>query len=162
MPPVDRLARAFAEVHRALDGLDWWLSDGAALGAVRDGRIVGGDIDVGVWEPDLDKVAAALPVPSVRHRCEVKATFDGQKVDVHGHLRTGELVWYPLGKSESVVYEFPARLFAEFERYEVYGLPVWVPCPVESYLAAHYGADWRTPRPGWSWQTSPPCARWNR
>jgi hypothetical protein len=69
------------------------------------------------------------------------------------------VVWYPLGAAESVSYAFPARLFGEFEQYEVYGLPVWVPYPAEEYLAAHYGPDWRTPRPSWRWNADPPCLR---
>lgn len=156
---VDPLAAAFCELHGLLAGLDWWLTDGAALGAVRDGRIVGGDIDVGVWAGHLDAVEAALAGRQVRrHRWEVKASVGGAKIDVHGHRRSGHVVWYPLGASESVVYEFPAQLFGEFEQLEVYGLPSWVPYPVEDYLTAHYG-DWRTRRPGWRWAVDPPCLR---
>lgn len=156
---TDPTAAAFRELHSLLDGLDWWLTDGSALGAVREGRIIGGDIDVGVWAGHLDAVEAALAGQQVRrHRCEVKANVGGVKVDVHGHRRTGDLVWYPLGANERVVYEFDVGLFAEFEQWEMYGIPVWLPAPVEDYLAAHYG-DWRTRRPGWRWAHDPPCLR---
>jgi hypothetical protein len=76
---------------------------------------------------------------------------------VHGHARDGDSVWYPLGKAESVAYELPATLFAEVEQWELYGLPVWLPCPPDDYLAAHYGPTWRTPRPTWRWNVDPPC-----
>lgn len=157
---TDQLATAFRELHALLDGLDWWLTDGAALGAVRDGRIIGGDIDIGVWAGHLDAAAAALAGKHMRrHRWEVKANVGGVKVDVHGHRRSDGMVWYPLGASESVAYEFPAQLFGEFEQVELYRLPAWVPYPVEDYLVAHYGPGWRTPRPGWRWAQDPPCLR---
>jgi hypothetical protein len=155
---VDRLARAFRAVAADFAGLDWWLTDGAALGCVREGRIIGGDIDIGVWAADLPKVASALSTPTVVHRSEVKSVNDGVKVDVHGHHLAGDVVWYPLGKAESVAYQFPAALFVEFELWELYDTPVWLPCPVEDYLTAHYG-DWYTPRPTWRWNADPPCLR---
>jgi hypothetical protein len=143
---VDKLAQAFAVVHQALEDADvfWWLADGAALGAVREGRIIGGDIDIGVWVDHLDWVAEALPGPVTRNRCEVKATVDGVKVDVHGHIGgRGDRVWYSLGKSESVAYEFDGSLFRKFELHELYGRHVRVPCPAGAYLTARFGSDWR-------------------
>lgn len=42
------------------------------------------------------------------------------------------------------------KLEKEFEQLEYNGKTYNVPFPIESYLAAKYGCDWRTPQ-SWQW-----------
>ncbi len=55
--------RAFKQVLEDLD-IFFWLGEGTALGAIREGRIIPGDsdVDVGVWSADRKRfLAAAVP-----------------------------------------------------------------------------------------------------
>lgn len=155
---MDNLERAFRAAVDALDGITWWLTDGTALGAVRSGRVAGADVDLGVWGHDIPAVAAALagrPRVQVREH-EITAGL-GAKVDIHGHSRTGDMVWYPLGPEMTPIYRFPAVLFNEFATVELYGVPALMPAPPERYLEAHYGAGWRTPRASWNYKRDAAC-----
>jgi hypothetical protein len=156
-----RQKAAFREAAECLDrsGVAWWLSDGAALGCVRDGGFVATDpdIDLGFWQSDEPAVLAAFDgwQPD-RKRVDVKMVRYGVKVDLHGHVRDGDRVWFPLANG-SLRYTFPARLFDRFEPATFYGRTVALPSPSVDYLVAHYGDGWETPRGGWRWDVDPPC-----
>lgn len=153
--------RAVAEVLDAA-GIVWWLSDGAALGAVRDGRLLDsdGDVDVGVWAADHERVRDTLAARWQLRRdrpTQVWALVDGVKVDVHMHRSELGRVYYVLGEKGEYRYEFPGRLFETFGQVTVHGVTARVPAPAGDYLTAHYGPDWRTPRAVWRWDADPPC-----
>ena len=144
--------------------ITWWLSDGAALGCVREGKFLRSDhdIDLGCWAGDLPNVRDVLTgqgFGKLRRDMpgQVQIRRPGIKLDIHGHSRHGDVVEYPLGGNAEYRYRFPARLFDQFEVREFYGWHVRVPCPSDDYLTAHYGDDWRTPNPVWRWNASPPC-----
>lgn len=144
-----------------LDRLDVtaWLSDGAALGAYRDGQVIGGDIDLGCWIEDMPAVREALgALVRVDRGHQLKGSVEGVKFDVHGHVRSGSKVYYALrGERKRLYYAFSAHLFDEFHRMELDGISVLLPTPPEAYLEEHYGPDWRTPNPHWRPFRDPPC-----
>lgn len=155
---------AFRLAATVLDeaGVLWWLSDGAVLGAVRDGRFVATDpdVDLGVWAADMPTVRAALADTGwkvTRDRPgQVWAIHDGVKIDVHGHVRAGDRVRYELARGR-LAYQYPANLFDAFAPATFHGVATRTPDPAEAYLTAHYGPDWRTPRARWRWDVDPPC-----
>lgn len=149
------------DVAEVLDrlGVAWWLSDGAALGCVRDGRFLDTDpdVDIGLWAEDEAAVRAVLDAEGWQpHPQSIDPTYlrHGVKLDLHGHVRDGDTVAFVLGRQWR--YRFSGRLFDRFEVYTFYGLEVRVPSPAGQYLTEHYG-DWRTPQGGWQWRTDPPC-----
>lgn len=145
------------EVAEDLAGVTWWLSDGSALGVVRSGCPVGADLDVGVWAEDIPTVAARLRGRRMPCGPLEVASMAAVKIDVHGHTRTGDLVWYALGPQQRPCYRFPSRLFDRFDTYTAAGVQVLVPSPAKQYLECHYGESWRTPRSAWNYMTDPPC-----
>lgn len=155
---------AFVTAAGLLDeaGVTWWLSDGAALGCVREGSFLesDGDIDLGCWAQDLPRVRDVLtPLGKLgRDRSgQVQIRRSGIKLDIHGHTRRGDRVGFPLGKVGQYRYVFPAYLFETFEAWTFYERTVRVPSPHGEYLTAHYGADWRIPQKQWRWDRDPPC-----
>jgi hypothetical protein len=159
-PQVD----AFRLAAKVLDEIPvrWWLSDGAVLGAVREGRLLPGDpdVDLGVWHADMPMARAAFLAagwPVKRDRPgQLWAVHSGVKVDIHGHVADGDRVWYELSHGR-LVYQFPARPFDTLAPVELHGVRTRMPTPPEDYLVAHYGVDWRTPRTRWRWDRDPPC-----
>lgn len=155
---------AFRHAAKILDdtGVTWWLSDGSVLGAVREGKFLASDadVDLGVWATDMSVVRAAFAAagwPLKRDRSgQLWPVHDGVKVDIHGHERTGDWVWYELSRGR-LAYQFPARLFDTLAPVTLHGVQTLMPSPPEDYLVAHYGADWGTPRTSWRWDASPPC-----
>jgi len=163
---VNERERAFVKAARLLDkaGIVWWLSDGAALGCVREGRLLDSDhdIDLGAWSKDLTRMRDVLNNQGIgRIRRDIDSQLQvkrpGVKFDIHGHNRDGDVVWFPLGRQAEFRYEFPARLFDRFDMFEFYGRTVRIPSPHGDYLEAHYGPDWRTPQPVWDWRSDPAC-----
>lgn len=153
----------FLDAASALDaaGILWWLSDGSALGCHREGAFIKSDpdIDIGVWIDDLPVAFDVLPGKIRRNRPHQLWKIDGGiKVDVHGHERGADTVFFRLGNKSELRYEFPALLFDGFGAATFYGRPVLLPSPIEDYLTAHYG-DWETPTSKWRWDQSPPCLR---
>lgn len=155
---------AFRLAAKVLDEIParWWLSDGSVLGAVREGRFLptDPDVDLGVWIDDMPTVREAFTAagwPLTRDRPgQLWAAHQNVKVDVHGHVRDGDTVWYELSKGR-LAYQFPAVLFEDLAPTTLHGIGVLTPSPVGAYLTAHYGADWATPRSSWRWNVDPPC-----
>jgi hypothetical protein len=161
---LSRQVDAFRLAAKVLDEVPvcWWLSDGAVLGAVREGRFLATDpdIDIGVWVADIPAVRAAFVAagwPLGRDRPgQLWPTHDGIKVDIHGHVLDGDRVWFELARGK-LRYQFPAELFDTLQPMTLHGVETRMPSPPAQYLAAHYGADWETPRSRWRWNQDPPC-----
>ena len=149
-----------AAFHRAADLLDaagivWWVSDGAALGATRQGTFLQSDpdVDLGFWIDDLGKVLTAFAGERRYPSDDLKYVLDKVKIDLHPHVRTGNTVWFNLGVGFR--YTFDAALFDSFVPVGLEGRTVRA--PADGYLEAHYGPDWQIPRGGWRWNVDPPC-----
>lgn len=142
----------------------WWLSDGAVLGAVREGQFLATDpdVDLGVWASDIPAVREAFVAagwPLRRDRPgQLWPTHDGVKVDIHGHQHDfrRDLVWFELARGK-LRYQFPAELFDTLTPVELHGVTARMPSPPAAYLVVHYGDTWRTPRSQWRWDRDPPC-----
>ncbi|HEV2929906.1 MAG TPA: glycosyltransferase [Propionibacteriaceae bacterium] len=154
---------AFRAAADALNeaGITWWLSDGALLGHIREGRFLDSDpdVDLGVWADDMPRVKAALGGLSAVTRDrphQLNITVVGVKVDIHGHERDGDQVWFRLGRHSELRYVFPAALFDAMQPTIFYLRRTLAPSPPEEYLTAHYG-DWTVPRKRWRWDADPPC-----
>jgi hypothetical protein len=150
---------AFHEAANRLDAAQvvWWLSDGAALGAVRDGGFVPSDpdVDIGYRAADHPSVLAAFDDIERLPTADVQYRIGRTKVDLHPHFDDGDTVWFPLGTDRRRFrYRFP--LF-DLQPAVFHGRPVLLPSPTDRYLTAHYGDDWHVPQAGWRWDTSPPC-----
>lgn len=153
--------QVFLDAAMRLDeaGILWWLSDGSALGCHREGAFIDSDfdVDIGVWIESIPAVWEVLQGEPTRDRDHQLWRMDrGIKVDVHGHEREGDKVFFRLGRQAELRYVFPAYLFDGFETATFYDRPVLLPSPIDDYLTAHYG-DWRTPTSKWRWDSSPPC-----
>lgn len=161
---------ALRNIAGALDGQRWWLTCGAVLGYYRDGALIPWDHDIDVAiEGDLRPVRAALEAAGWTCWRRLGTPWDGhvmqfehdeipRTLDLYAHYRDGDRIWmavYPTTGRRR--YEYDAALFDRLETVEWQGARVRVP-PIE-YLEAQYGADWRTPRPEWSWAEDPPCLR---
>lgn len=143
-------------------GVTWWLSDGTVLGHIREGRFLDTDpdVDLGVWIGDMPaaRVALARLGTVTRDRThQLNVAVGGVKVDVHGHERHGDRVWFRLGRRSELRYSFPAALFERMQPTIFYLRRTLMPAPPEDYLAAHYGPDWLTPVARWRWNEDPPC-----
>lgn len=155
---------AFRAAADALNdaGITWWLSDGTVLGHIREGRFLATDpdVDLGVWIGDMPAARKALaPLGTLgRDRPhQLNVTVGGVKVDVHGHERDGDRVWFRLGRNSELRYVFPARVFDRLQPTIFYLRHCLMPSPPESYLEAHYGPDWLKPRAAWRWDKDPAC-----
>lgn len=135
-------------------GIDHHLVGGVVLGIVRQRRPFDGDkdVDIGVdFDADLDCVAAAFAEgyrymrtprdPEGRRWCMGyvhEATGIG--VDLFFKQRVGDKLRINLGWPDDLIFDLPAY------RVEPY---LWrerdwpMPAPLEEYLAADYGVDWR-------------------
>lgn len=161
---MTRQVDTFRLAAKVLDEIPvrWWLSDGAVLGAVREGRFLASDpdVDLGVWAADMAAVRAAFVAagwPLRRDRPgQLWPVHDGIKVDIHGHVAGGDVVWFELARGK-LRYQFPAYLFDTLAPVELHGVQTRMPSPPDAYLVAHYGADWPTPRSTWRWNVDPPC-----
>ena len=163
VPPSIMQTDLFYDIADVLDGLGvvWWLSDGAALGCVREGGWVAtdADVDIGLWADDEPEVRRHLDGAGWQpHPRSIDPTYvrHGVKLDLHGHVRDGGSVWFALGAGK-FRYRFPGRLFDRFETRQFLGRTVLLPSPPADYLAAHYGPDWQTPKGRWRWNVDPPC-----
>lgn len=138
-------------------GVEFWLSEGTALGAVRDGEFIArdSDVDVSVHLKDLDRVRRVI-VPALLTRGFrvykddrdrfLTLELEWEFLDIHAVAPTGECADVP-GPCEQVwPHLFPLRDVRLYDR--VYK------APPDAYLEFMYN-DWRTPRD----QKPSECAR---
>lgn len=158
--PRDPQVDAFRDAADVLDaaGVEWWISDGAVLGHVRDGGFLATDpdVDIGFWVDDLAVVEQAFAEWRRLPSSDFKLIRDRVSVDLHAHERDGDQVFFGLGNGK-YRYVFPADLFDELAEAEFCDRRVRMPSPPEKYLEVHYGWEWRTPVANWQWDADPPC-----
>lgn len=153
-------ARLLATMTDACDrlqaaGIGHHLVGGIVLGIVRQGRPFAGDkdVDIGVdFDADRDQVAAAfergyryMPAPramdDARRWCMGfvhEAT--GLGVDLFFKQPVADKLRINLGWPDDLVFDLPAY---RIEQFHWQGRDWPMPAPLEEYLAADYGADWR-------------------
>lgn len=153
-----KLRRVMAETcDRLRDaGIDHHLVGGVVLGIVRQGQPFPGDkdVDIGVdFDADRDAVERALadgytavvvPDPASARRWCMGFVHDATGIGVDLFFKQ------PVDDSLRICLGWPDDLYFDLPRYEV-GTLAWdgrdwpVPVPVEDYLAADYGPEWRSP-----------------
>lgn len=160
--------QTFLDVKRILDqsGIRFWLVDGAALGAVREGSIIANDqdIDLRVWAADWNFPIIFKKLISEGFIC--KKIRDTKH---YGNLSPGSVLYkrgikldiclgyyYPPESTIAVLaYEprsnvsiLPARFFKDDYFINFMGINTRVPSPPEEYLEIRYGKNWRIPVDG--------------
>lgn len=148
--------------------IPFFLIQGTALGAVRDGDFVPTekDIDIGVLiehlAPNVGDIARELLRSNIevmtwnRHRpfnfCHtIVAKVDGAKADIVGFLpwegnRFVTTPDDPVAVPEPYCIVHPAELLETYEKVELFGRKWNIPRPIEQYLWREYGPDWKTPK----------------
>ena len=154
-------ARLLATMTEACDrlqsaGIDHHLVGGVVLGIVRQGRPFAGDkdIDFGVdFDADRDAIAAAfadgytfMRTPrgaEDRHWC-MGFVHDatGIGVDLFFKQPVDDVLRINLGWPDDLVFDLPAY---RVEPFHWQGRDWPMPAPLDDYLAADYGEDWRSP-----------------
>lgn len=158
-----------------------WLEAGTCLGAVREKAFIGhdSDIDLGVWADDVREVDDIISLMGsfmtagfrIYHtfgdlNCgfEMALWRDGIKIDIFWFYKKGDKRWMAAwlnggrrGPSDMIKLVFDSSFFERMEEIEFYGHKFCVPTPVEKYLVARYGDDWKTPRKDWDWSKDPKC-----
>ena len=130
----------------------WFLSDGAALGAVRGGDFIPWDWDVEITVMTEEaRPKANLICRDLKTEGLVMAKKDlsrvNFKISVTGFETSYEILGRYLKRGEiraRLMTEVPARFFVESEKVAIRGHLFPVPSPVREYLTVNYG-DWETP-----------------
>jgi hypothetical protein len=159
-------ANAFGAILEAA-GVRWWLSYGALLGLVREGKFLDhdNDIDVMIGENTAsDDVRDALQAAGATL---ITRIFYGDTVtnenywfrDLYFDLYYGfdhrtKLVDY--SRFGGCAFLLPHER-QETEYFEANGFRLRVPIDCEAYLERLYGPDWRTPDINWTWYVQQPC-----
>jgi len=133
---------------------------GSVLSIVRDGELMKHDDDLDVIiafdsavAPTLHEALALVRDFLVEKEYKVRGKFfshwhvlrGGKKVDVFvGIYEGGRIGWFP-GTRRALARDdvFPARSVPFL------GSECWIPREPEKYLATIYGANWKSPLPGW-------------
>lgn len=136
-------------------GIDHHLVGGVVLGIVRQGRPFAGDkdVDIGVdFDADRDTVAAAFadgytfmrtPREAEDRRWCIGVVHDatGIGVDLFFKQPVDSMLRINLGWPDDLVFDLPEY---RVESYHWQGRDWPLPAPLEDYLAADYGEDWRS------------------
>ena len=140
------------EVKKVLDEnmVNFWLSNGTALGFLRDNDFIpwDDDIDIDVYSEDLLPVFDALVEAFLNLDYVVRATErgrtskmsvfkEGHKVSIGGLYLDGDQRVY-------AVCTIPAQYYETFILYEYKGVKFRIPGPKEKYLS-HLYFDWEVP-----------------
>jgi hypothetical protein len=156
--PLDTAAleSQLRDVHAAFAAAEipFWLRDGTALGAWREGGLIphDDDADLGIWAADRERAESVMAGLAEAGFVRYKST-----ATVVGYLRdleTVEFVVSGLAAPEDEYARVLEGFFAELAPIPFLGLDFLVPRRTEEYLEFLYGPDWRTPRPGAFWSNS--------
>ena len=132
--------------------LHFWLTEGTALGAIREGRVIptDTDIDIGVREAH---VLRACALPRLQERGFMVWRDKPHMVSVvRGFLYVDIMVFRPGEYCVDMPCDEMERFMPTRRRVDMYGLALWTMS--EDYLVRTYGHDWRTPKHQWK----PPSA----
>jgi hypothetical protein len=161
-PPMDPVAgeRALKEAKEVLGslGIDFLLSSGTCLGAIRDNGFI-------PWDDDLDLISIMgndtlteelidQAVAAFRDRGYFVGPGGGTSRDVRAHsmmkdyVRIGWECYRIVGGSISVypATNIPATFFTQPKEITFVGEKFLVPNPPEEYLRLKYGEEWMVPK----------------
>lgn len=147
-----REAKAIFDEH----GVVYFLRQGTALGAVRDGALIPWDDDLDLGSifglHGFDQSVIAPVVEAFRHNgCYVEVHPEGLYTSVKIMKYRVRIDWqcYRVVKGTIAHYPgvpFPVRLFEQLEEATIDGVRHRVPAPAAEYLEFKYGPGWRTPK----------------
>lgn len=163
---VTDLYRAIHDAVEEIAGYQPFLVYGSLLGAVREGRPLGHDLDLD--SAYLSKHTDPIEVQAEAGRIALELQRRGfgvearvtcihvsnpertERIDLYhwyfnsdGHLR---LPWGSVSEEP-----FREDQWAGLEEIEYAGAPVLIPRNAEDLVSTLYGPDWRTPNPGFDW-----------
>jgi len=138
----------------ARHGISFWLRDGTALGAYRDGGVIphDDDIDLGIWA-----AGAARLEPVLADLVKEGFVIYRRKEGIVCLIKDRETVEICISGVSPPQNEYIRVLEAFFRAYApvtMLGLTFAVPARTEEYLEYCYGPDWRTPKFGAWWSNS--------
>ncbi|MEZ4502974.1 MAG: LicD family protein [Dehalococcoidia bacterium] len=160
IPPMDisDAGRFLLEAKQVFDahGVIFFLRQGTALGAVRDGALIpwDDDLDLGsiVGLHGFDESMIDPVVESFRGiDCYVEVHPEGLYTSVKIMKYRIRIDWQCYRAVEGTIAHypgvpFPVRLFERLDDASIDGVTYRVPSPAHEYLEFKYGADWRTPK----------------
>ncbi len=165
MSKQERFAKVLIAAKTALDkaGKQFFLSDGTALGAYRDGKFIeyDDDIDLGIFSGDHDDImclemtrhgfrlrSQSGSKGTASHRSFYYDQFD-VRVDIVTYYEESDYYWHATfgrlcrcmenGYCAWGYIKFKLTPFVFLEN------EFLMPAPIEGYLACKYGPGWRTP-----------------
>ena len=128
-------------------GLEFWLTEGTALGAIRDGRIIPTDTDMDIGIFDRETLDACV-LPQMQSRGFMVWKRKPHMVSVvRDFLRLDIMIFRPGGHCVDLPCSEMLPYLEHMQQVEMYGLRFW--CVGEDYLERVYGTDWRTPKHQW-------------
>lgn len=160
-PPMDE-SQASEYLLKVKDIFDrreiqFWLTGGTLLGAVRDRRFIpwDTDIDLGVYERDAERI---LPAIEDMEECGLKVIRTNRTDNTFQVkcnlicIEFGSAQKYRIGMWRWGRFYEPFDVFSEFIHYSFLGTQFLVPAKYERYLQVHYSEGdnedaWKTPNP---------------
>ena len=155
---------------------DYWLDYGTLLGFVRDGKIIGHDIDMDFGIKINNGVVLAKQLGNYGFKLTQQTIVDG-KITTEMYLYKGvgfdifyyfdednKVVTYPWLTSDhsvpqKIAYEqnrgeLSRTVFTKFATKEIefYGIKFRVPEDSDRYLKEHFGDDYMIPNPNWGFE----------
>lgn len=144
------------QVKTCLKGLDWCISCGVLLGAVREGKFIPWDFDIDILLHRKHIAEFPRIIKCLRkHGCKANQhTLPDSQKKIKG-LQTFIQIYYRAIPGHIMLRtprNFKGTGYFNFGKVMLHG--VEFPCPgnVEQFLKEMYGADWRTPKPGKGWR----------
>lgn len=142
-------------------------TSGTLLGMHRERGFIphDGDLDLGMLEDDLPRRSALVDALAARGYRVVADRPDelsvlsyakgGVNLDIFTFYRQGAVLAYRAVATTGKILEYhvPVDTTLPLKRGSFLGIEVWQPAHPRRWLAEHYGADWRVPRPRWSYET---------
>ncbi|GAI14635.1 unnamed protein product [marine sediment metagenome] len=170
--------QTFLDIKKILDqaGIKFWLSDGTALGAVREARIISydRDIDLRALPTEWDFPILFKKFENEGFRCVksinpklYKDKPSGSVIFKRG-IKTdiGLNYYYPpedltvilAGRPLALITVVPAKFFRGDHFVEFLGVKARIPNPPEEYFEMHYGKDWKIPKNERYWKANIPIS----
>jgi hypothetical protein len=144
--------RDVSEIFSAC-GLEFWLTEGTALGAIREGRVIPTDTDMDIGIVDRETLLECA-LPQLQSRGFMvwrNVRDDGGEGDivsvVRDFLRLDIMIFRQGGHCVDMSCSEMLPYLEHMQQVEMYGLRFW--CVGEDYLERVYGTDWRTPKHQW-------------
>lgn len=174
-------AKVLAHFKDVLDAekLKFWLTCGTLLGAYREHRLLGHDLDldVAMFAEDREKVQKALLAGGFKLEHEFGVAEDGIKEQSYYYQKVKiDIFFVEKNKDSFVAHVFfrekessqndnfnVVQIFfpqTDFMEYDFLGNKYLIPEKTDDYLAANYGKDFMTPNKNWDYRKDIPSAKY--